>query len=77
MNAMGRAGQVLKQILDDYAISQTDLADRMGIGRANIYRWMNEVRDPNSETLVSIIRALRQIDPQAADDFKQRYMNGL
>lgn len=74
---MGRAGQVLKQILDDYAISQTDLADRMGLSKSNVYRWVNEVRDPNSETLVSIIRALRQIDPQAADDFKQRYMNGL
>jgi len=77
MNAMGRAGQVLRQILDDYNLSQTDLADRMGIGRANIYRWMNEIRDPNSETLISIIRALRQLDPQAADDFKQRYMDGL
>jgi hypothetical protein len=47
------------------------------LSKSNVYRWVNEVRDPNSETLVSIIRALRQIDPQAADDFKQRYMNGL
>lgn len=74
---MGRAGQVLRQILENYDISQTDLADRLGIGRANIYRWINEVRDPNSETVINIIRALRQIDPQAADEFKHRYMDGL
>lgn len=74
---MGRAGQVLRQILENYDISQTDLADRMNLSKSNVYRWVNEVRDPNSETLVSIIRALRQIDPQAADEFKHRYMDGL
>ena len=74
---MGRAGQLLRQVLDDYNLSQTDLADRMDLSKSNVYRWVNEIRDPNSETLISIIRALRQLDPQAADDFKQRYMDGL
>lgn len=74
---MGKAGQVLRQILDEYGISQTQLADRLGIGRSNVHRWVNESRDPNSETLIEIIRALRTLDPEAAEVFKQRYLDGI
>ena len=66
---MGKAGQVLKQVLDTYNISQTKLAQELGVGRSNVYRWVNEVRDPNSETVISIFKALETINPDAAKEF--------
>lgn len=72
---MGKAGRVLKQVLEDYSISQTQLANTLGVGRSNVYRWVNEVRDPNSETVLSIVKALEQIRPDAATRFKRLYMN--
>ena len=71
---MGKAGQALKQVLEDYDISQTQLANTLGVGRSNVYRWVNEVRDPNSETVINIVKALEQIRPDAAAKFKQLYM---
>ena len=48
----------------------------LGVGRANVYRWVNEVRDPNSETVINIVKSLEEIRPDAAAKFKQLYMNG-
>jgi predicted transcriptional regulator len=72
---MGKAGRVLRRVLEDYSISQTKLANELGVGRSNVYRWVNEVRDPNSETVLSIVRALEDIRPEAATKFKQLYMS--
>ena len=72
---MGKAGRVLKRVLEDYSISQTKLANELGVGRSNVYRWVNEVRDPNSETVLSIVRALEDLRPEAAAKFKQLYMS--
>lgn len=74
---MGKAGKVLKTVLEKYRISQTKLADTLGVGRSNVYRWSNEVRDPTSETVVSIIQALEEINPDAAAEFKRLYMDDL
>ncbi len=41
MNVMGKAGGVLRQVLEDYSISQTKLANELGIGRSNVYHWVN------------------------------------
>ncbi|MEM9218774.1 MAG: helix-turn-helix transcriptional regulator [Cyanobacteria bacterium P01_F01_bin.150] len=71
---MGKAGQTLKQVLDTYSISQTKLAQELGVGRSNVYRWVNEVRDPNSETVINIVKALENINPDAAKDFRVGYM---
>ncbi|MEB3233697.1 MAG: helix-turn-helix transcriptional regulator [Leptolyngbyaceae bacterium] len=71
---MGKAGRVLKQVLDTYNISQTKLAQELGVGRSNVYRWVNEVRDPNSETVIAIIRALAKINEDAASNFKSLYL---
>lgn len=71
---MGKAGRVLKTVLEDYSISQTKLAEVLGVGRSNIYRWVNEVRDPTSETVIGIVEALEKINPKAAVEFKQLYM---
>ena len=35
---MGKAGKVLKEVLADYGISQTQLANELNIGRSNVYR---------------------------------------
>ena len=77
MGAMGKAGRVLKQVLDTYEISQYSLAATLGIERTNVYRWVHEIRDPTSETLVEIVRALRSIRPEAAEVFVQKYLGDI
>lgn len=72
---MGKAGNALKMALETYGISQTQLAKTLGIGRSNVYRWVNGVRDPNSETLVLIVKALSELNPEAASLFKRLYMD--
>lgn len=74
IRGMGKAGRVLKKVLEAYSISQTKLARELGVGRSNVYRWVNEVRDPNSETVLAIIQALEKINPDAASLFKKLYI---
>lgn len=74
---MGRAGKVLKTVLEKYDISQGKLAAVMGIGSSNVFRWANELRDPSSETVLAIIRALYKIDVEAAEDFKLLYLSNI
>ena len=75
IRGMGKAGRALKQVLETHSISQTKLARELGVGRSNVYRWVNEVRDPNSETVLSIIQALENIHPEAADEFRLLYID--
>jgi len=72
---MGKAGRVLKVVLEQYNISQIKLADRLSVGRSNVYRWANEVRDPTSETVVAIIKALGEINPDAVTEFRRLYIS--
>jgi len=72
---MGKAGRVLKTVMQSYSISQGKLAAAMGIGASNVYRWANEVRDPTSETVIAIIQALEGINPEAAAEFKRLYID--
>ena len=74
---MGKAGKVLKTVLEKYEISQGKLAAVMGIGSSNVFRWANELRDPSSETVLAVIRALYRIDSQAAEEFKTLYLSDL
>lgn len=74
---MGKAGKVLGQVLTSYSISQGRLAEKLGIARSNVHRWVSEIRDPNSETVQGIIAALREIDPDAAEDFIGLYASNL
>lgn len=71
---MGRAGKALKQALLTYGISQNQLAATMGVGHANVSRWVNEVRDPGGETILEIRDALGQINPLAAEEFIRLYL---
>jgi plasmid maintenance system antidote protein VapI len=71
---MGKAGKALKQVLEDYSISQFALAVAMDVERNNVYRWVNEKRDPTAETVVEIVRALRSIDHESATAFVKTYL---
>jgi plasmid maintenance system antidote protein VapI len=76
-NGMGRAGRVLKQILEKYDISQYSLATALNIERTNVYRWVHEQRDPTSETVVEIVTVLRQLNPEAAQEFVKLYLGSI
>ena len=77
MCVMGKAGRVLKQVLETYNISQYSLAATLGIERTNVYRWVHEIRDPTSETLVEIVKALRTLNSEAAETFVQKYLGDV
>ena len=77
MRVMGKAGRVLKQVLETYDISQYSLAATLGIERTNVYRWVHEIRDPTAETLVDIVKALRTLNSDAASIFVQRYLGDV
>lgn len=71
---MGKAGRVLKQVLQNHGISQGKLAAAMGVWSSNVYRWANEVRDPSAETIVKIVEALEKLNPEAAAEFRKLYI---
>lgn len=71
---MGKAGQALKQVLEEYDISQYSLSVAMNVERNNVYRWVNEKRDPTAETVVEIVRALKSLHPEAAKVFVYAYL---
>lgn len=72
---MGKAGKALKQVLEDYSISQFALAVAMDVERNNVYRWVNEKRDPTAETVVEIVRALKSLKPEAARAFVELFLS--
>jgi transcriptional regulator with XRE-family HTH domain len=74
---MGRAGKVLKTVLEKYEISQGKLAAVMGVGSSNVYRWANEIRDPSSETVIAIVEALKTVNDQAAEEFAALYFGDI
>ena len=39
-----------------------------------IYRWVNEVRDPNRKTVIDIIRVIKTLSPEAARVFVENYV---
>jgi plasmid maintenance system antidote protein VapI len=71
---MGKAGQALKQVLEEYDISQYSLSVAMDVERNNIYRWVNEKRDPTAETVIEIVRGLKTLNPIAAKSFVELYI---
>lgn len=74
MRLMGKAGQVLKHVLEKYDVSQYSLAKTLGVERTNVYRWVHEMRDPTAETLLDIVKALKTLNAQAAEEFVQLYL---
>jgi transcriptional regulator with XRE-family HTH domain len=74
---MGKAGRALKQVLEQYGISQNKLAVTMNLERTVIYRWTHERADPTGETIAGITSALKQINPEAAREFVRLYLGDL
>ena len=74
---MGKAGKVLKQILEMYSISQYSLAAALKIERTNVYRWVHEQRDPAADTVVNIVEALSRLNPKAAQEFVKLYIGNI
>ena len=77
MSIMGRAGRALKQVLQLHNISQNTLASMLDIDRATVYKWFHEKREPTSETIVKITRALKQVKFEAAENFVQLYLGDI
>lgn len=71
---MGKAGKALKQVLSNYGISQNRLAVTMGINRSTVHQWVNEISDPLAEAVTQIIKALREIESTAAEEFVDMYL---
>jgi transcriptional regulator with XRE-family HTH domain len=74
---MGKASQALKQILEKFGISQNKLAVALGIDRSAVFKWVHDQREPTSETIVEIVKTLKQINPDAAQEFIQLYLGNL
>jgi len=71
---MGRAGNALRQVLISYEIKRSQLAKTMGINPAVMSRWVSEERDPLAEALFEIYRALRKLNPEAAEEFIRLFL---
>jgi transcriptional regulator with XRE-family HTH domain len=71
---MGRAGSALRQVLEAYGISQNKLAVTMGTDRANVNRWVKELRDPAGDVIFEIKEALKQLNSNASDEFIRLYL---
>ncbi len=71
---MGKAGKALRQVLSTYGISQNRLAVTMGINRSTVHQWVNEISDPLAEAVTQIIKALREMNETAAEDFVDFYL---
>ena len=74
---MGRASQALKQVLEQFGISQNKLAVTLGIDRSAVFKWVHEQRDPSGEAIAEITKALKQLNPEAARAFMQQYLGNL
>lgn len=72
---MRKAGKSLKRVLKAYNISQSKLAVAMGVGRSTVHYWFNEIQDPVADAVLEIRKALRSIDPAAADEFIRLYLD--
>jgi transcriptional regulator with XRE-family HTH domain len=74
---MGRASQALKQVIEAYGISQNKLAVALGIDRSAVFKWVHEQREPTSEKIVGITKALKAMNPEAAKAFVQLYLGEI
>ena len=72
---MGRADSPLRQVLETYGISQNKLAVTMGTDRANVNRWVKELRDLAGDVIFQIKKGLEQLNPEAAQAFVRMYLD--
>lgn len=71
---MGKAGDALRQTLEDCGISQNQLAIALNAKRTVVNRWFHGQVDPTAETVVDIAQALEGINPDASQQFVRLYL---
>lgn len=71
---MGRAGKALRQVLENYGITQNRLAVVMEISRSSVHRWVYEIGDAVADAVIEIRDALQKINPEAAKEFIRLYL---
>lgn len=71
---MGKAGEALKQTLESYKISQNQLATTLSAKRPVVNRWFHSQVDPTAETVIEIVKALENINPEASQKFVKLYL---
>ncbi|MDY7008360.1 MAG: HNH endonuclease domain-containing protein [Cyanobacteriota bacterium] len=71
---MGKAGEALKQTLESYKISQNQLATTLNAKRPVVNRWFHSQVDPTAETVIEIVKALENINPEASQEFVKLYL---
>lgn len=74
---MGKAGNVLKQVLERHELTQYALAKTLGVERTTVYRWVKGDRDPSADTVVEIVEALKTLNYKAAEEFVQLYLGDV
>ncbi|MEM1425250.1 MAG: helix-turn-helix transcriptional regulator [Cyanobacteria bacterium P01_H01_bin.130] len=74
---MGRAGKALRKVLKTYDISQNRLATALNVRRSVVYRWFHERTDPTAETVVAVVAGLKEINPEAAEEFIRCYLGDI
>lgn len=74
---MGKAGNVLKQVLEQHGLTQYALAKTLGVERTTVYRWVKGDRDPSADTVVEIVEALKTLNYKAAEEFVQLYLGDV
>ncbi|NJN60018.1 MAG: helix-turn-helix transcriptional regulator [Leptolyngbyaceae cyanobacterium SL_5_9] len=72
---MAKAGVILKQVLEAYGITQSELARVMGIRRSSVHRWVNELADPVSDAIIDIRDALEKINSEASAEFVRLWLD--
>ena len=65
----------IQPVLEAYSIGQNQVAVKMGVGRPNVYRWVNEARDPGAEMVLQCRDALQEINPEASIEFVKLYLD--
>lgn len=60
-----------KEVLEKYGITQTELAERLGINRVSVSRLFSEKNDMRSSTIIKIAEAIGCSAGELYDDFIQ------
>lgn len=60
-----------KEVLEKYGITQTELAERLGINRVSVSRLFSEKNDMRSSTVIKIANAIGCSVGELYDDFDE------
>lgn len=71
---MTKAGEALKHVLAQYAITQPRLAETMGIDCSTVHQWVDESQDPLADSIPEILVALETLNLTAAYVFLSMYL---